>query len=148
MKVGDMFEHVDGYEDIYVTDVRDTCLTDGVSRRLLTLSNKLKLLEGVGCLNSKGMLLFYLNTVVSDKENEYQSDGLYLFAGLSAFGGEQTIYSLSDEDIVINGIHQAGVQHGGGRDADASVYDLSGRRVTGTPRAGVYIKGGRKIVVK
>ena len=31
---------------------------------------------------------------------------------------------------------------------DASLYDLSGRKVTGTPRRGIYIKGGRKVLVK
>lgn len=32
--------------------------------------------------------------------------------------------------------------------ADVSTYDLSGRKVTGTPRSGIYIKGGRKVLVK
>ena len=33
-------------------------------------------------------------------------------------------------------------------DADAKLYDLSGRAVTGMKKAGVYIKNGKKVVVK
>jgi len=32
--------------------------------------------------------------------------------------------------------------------ASEAVYDLSGRKVTGTPQHGLYIVGGRKVMVK
>lgn len=33
-------------------------------------------------------------------------------------------------------------------DLSEGIYDLSGRRVQGTPKKGVYIKGGKKVVIK
>ena len=32
--------------------------------------------------------------------------------------------------------------------SSAALYDLSGRRVTGTPTRGIYIQNGRKMVIK
>ena len=32
--------------------------------------------------------------------------------------------------------------------ADEKIYDLQGRRVNGQPRSGVYIKGGKKVIIK
>ena len=32
--------------------------------------------------------------------------------------------------------------------ADDKIYDLQGRRVNGQPRSGVYIKGGKKVIIK
>ena len=46
---------------ITVTKVVTLKTQDGVSRRCLTLSNGLELVEGIGCINSPGMLLFWLN---------------------------------------------------------------------------------------
>ena len=31
---------------------------------------------------------------------------------------------------------------------DAVLYDLSGRRVQGNPRSGIYVKNGKKIIIK
>jgi len=33
-------------------------------------------------------------------------------------------------------------------DANAPVYDLMGRRVNGTPQRGIYIKAGKKFIVR
>ncbi len=34
------------------------------------------------------------------------------------------------------------------RPADAAIYDLSGRRLSGTPSKGIYVRAGRKVVVR
>ena len=47
---------------------------------------------------------------------------------------------------VVSGINT--VKTAGDKIEDAVYYDLSGRRIAGAPRSGIYIKGGRKVVVK
>ena len=60
MEVGDGYLHVEGYDDVYVTETDSVALTDGKHKRL-TLNNGLVLIEGIGCINSPGMLFDYLN---------------------------------------------------------------------------------------
>ena len=55
MLPGDKYPSVEGHDDISVARVETMVTRDGVSRRLLTLSNGYRLLEGVGSLNSPGM---------------------------------------------------------------------------------------------
>ena len=61
MHEGDKFRSVEGHDDIVVDEVKQFTTRDG-SRRLLCLSNGYRILEGVGCLNSPGTFLFYLNS--------------------------------------------------------------------------------------
>lgn len=61
MQPGERFLSVEGHDDISVVNVRTMKTRDGISRRLLTLSNGYKLLEGIGCINSPGMFYCYLN---------------------------------------------------------------------------------------
>ena len=61
MQPGDRFPSVEGHDDISVISVRTMKTRDGISRRLLTLSNGYRLLEGIGCINSPGMFFCYLN---------------------------------------------------------------------------------------
>ncbi len=49
-------------------------------------------------------------------------------------------------DDLVTGI--GSVKSDAGRDVKPCLYDLSGRKVDGRPRPGVYIKDGRKVVVK
>jgi len=52
----------------------------------------------------------------------------------------------------ISWLHQyTGITDAASKDADSShkgMYDLQGRRVGGEPKAGIYIRGGRKVVVR
>ena len=66
MQVGDKYPHIEGHEDISVVNKETMTTPDGVNRRLLTLSNGCKILEGIGCLNSPGLYFFYLNPVLGD----------------------------------------------------------------------------------
>ena len=65
MEPGDSFQHVDGHDDIVVDSVGTLTTLDGLQRRLIYLSNGCQVAEGMGCLNSGGGLLFYLNPVNS-----------------------------------------------------------------------------------
>lgn len=57
----------------------------------------------------------------------------------------QSIISLRDSNGLTTGIGQA---QQGGLDSQAPVFDLSGRRVAGTVKGGVYIQNGHKFIVK
>lgn len=50
-----------------------------------------------------------------------------------------------DPDEIVTGIHNIESDHGS---ADSPVYDLMGRRVSGTLQKGVYVKNGKKVLVK
>ena len=87
MKEGDRYEHVEGYDDVWVSEIRKIAFDDGKIRKLFMLSNGLKLVEGIGCMGAIGNpLLGYLNPnrftdmiphknfafIMSFKENETQ----------------------------------------------------------------------------
>lgn len=57
----------------------------------------------------------------------------------------QGAISLSDSNDLPTGIGQA---QQGGLNSQAPVFDLSGRRVAGTVKGGVYIQNGHKFIVK
>ena len=58
---GEVYCKMPDGSELTVTKVDTLKTEDGVSRRRLTLSNGLDLIEGVGCTNSEGFLLFWLN---------------------------------------------------------------------------------------
>ena len=60
--VGDRYPASDAYTPIFVSTVEIVSTLDRVQRKLITLNNGLQLLEGIGCLNSNGLLLHYLYT--------------------------------------------------------------------------------------
>ena len=60
--VGDRYPASDACSPILVNTVETVSTLDGVQRKLITLDNGLQLLEGIGCLNSNGLLLHYLYT--------------------------------------------------------------------------------------
>lgn len=140
MKEGDKFMSVVGYQDISVVSVEKVKTSDGVARRLLTLSNGYKLLEGIGCLNSAGMFFFYLNPSSYMKFN----------CG-STILWEQCCYdSYEDNGTVIydtNGIFEMGISTQR-VEQTTPLYDLQGRHIDGQTKPGVYIRDGRKVVVK
>ncbi len=141
MQPGDRFPHVDGHEDIVVTQCGDTITDDGESRRTFLLSNGCEIIEGIGCVNSTGGLLFYLNpqksSIVwghlmyvfdvdeSEVNNHYEYKHYYLLEYI------QNILGMASPTIVQTTI---------GR-----MYDLNGRQVTNAP-PGIYIQNGKKYV--
>lgn len=139
MNPGDKYPSFEGYEDISVVSKTIMITRDGVSRQLLTLSNGCKLLEGIGCLNSLGLLFFYLNPAQNPKD--YQSYGLYQFVKRRGRNSNiEIVYQQGDEKTAgISEVKQAEF-------SAPTVYNLQGRRVNGTPRPGIYIREGRKVV--
>ena len=62
-------EVIEPHEVPYITEVCDTIVNNGISRKMYILDNGMKLVEGIGCINSPGMLLSWLNFKVGDSNN-------------------------------------------------------------------------------
>jgi hypothetical protein len=140
MTIGYTLPHVDGYEDVVVEHEEDVITLDGVTRKRWTLNNGYIIIEGIGCINSPGELLFYLNP---------QEDTPYKWAFLLSHKQDMNNDTATDvfeqnwEDV-ISGI--GFVQHSS--DAATRVFDLQGRRVTDAAQKGTYIVNGKKVVVR
>lgn len=145
MAKGDRFRSVEGYPDVWVTEARDTCTDDNVSRRMLTLSNGTVIVEGIGCVYSAGMLPAYLNPAA----NAYPDYGT-LFAGLSDFRtGEAAVFSMNMEAMAgYNGTASVAAPDATGSRRDGAVYSIDGRRLPDVPQRGIYIQNGKKIMAR
>ena len=140
MHVGDKYPSVPGHTDISVVNVETLVTRDGTSRRLITLDNGYKLLEGVGCLNSQGMFFFYLNPKLS-----YYNQKAFLVDYLDDIFSGNDIYKIDyyyDVDALLIGSTTVKNLK------TPTLFDLQGRRLQGKPQRGMYIRDGRKYVVK
>lgn len=139
---GDVYAYSQEGEPITVASVESFVADDKSSRILMTLSNNLKIIEGIGCINSPGTLIYYLNP---GKRN-HQICLLGWYGYKYAPGNLNLIFFQSFKDAareIVAGISDA-VQY----DYDNVIYDLQGRRLMQQPRKGVYIRDGRKVAVK
>ena len=135
MEVGEQYRHVEGYDDIMVTNKDAVILKDGKEHRRLELSNGLVLVEDLGCINSAGLLLDYLNPT---------DDCRWLNASLKyVLKGDNCLYAGVTPPAIDN-IEK--ITHPKSLQVQAS--DLQGRRITGTPHPGIYIQQGRKQMVR
>lgn len=58
---GELYFVTEGLDSVFVDEVDTLITNDGKSRRRLALSNGCRIVEGIGCVNSIGLYLFYLN---------------------------------------------------------------------------------------
>lgn len=146
MQVGDKFRHVEGLEDIYVTERRkctwnynSTCNHEITA---IFLSNHVTLLEGVGYERFNIVGPFSKTPDFFDYLNEHPNKKIQLEF---AIVGEERIYDL--------------IFDGGGSSVESitfnksqmpfDIFDLQGRRVKSQPtQKGLYIQNGRKVLVK
>lgn len=146
MQVGDKFRHVEGLEDIYVTERRkctwnynSTCNHEITA---IFLSNHVTLLEGVGYERFNIVGPFSKTPDFFDYLNEHPNKKTQLEF---AIVGEERIYDL--------------IFDGGGSSVESitfnksqmpfDIFDLQGRRVKSQPtQKGIYIQNGRKVLVK
>lgn len=141
MQVGDKYNSVAGYNDVSVVEITKVETKDGMSRKLFTLSNGLKLIEGIGCINSRGMLINYLNPPYFREDLPWRN-----VAFLSGFGlSGEWVYKQTIDDFANNNVGIEGVKMDEADDASAPLYDLLGRKVTGVPERGIYIRDKKKI---
>ena len=149
MEVGDKYRHVDGHDDISVTAIDSVMLNDGSKHRRLTLSNGLILIEGIGCINSPGMLFDYLNP----------SSGIkhwmcYLTLFFDNVEDDWMLTPLSDaiyeyrNPLIVN-THSLGIEDNlkMKKNKNEKIFNLNGQRIN-TLQKGLNIVDGNKIMVK
>ena len=116
----------------------------GIERRKLTLGNKF------------GNLGYWVEGIGANVQDCYMHPGWpisgsegYWCSMVKCFQDGVCIFTADDFLASTDGIKDVAVsEKDKALSEDASLYDLSGRKVTGTPRRGIYIKGGRKVLVK
>ena len=137
MEEGDVFQHVDDHDDIYVLKV--TSLDKNNYRKEFTLSNGVSFLEGKGCISSARQYFAYLNPVEDDVVEErltgYGKNGIYTDF---TFVTPQVFFTDRIQQVKMP--NEIGKKDG--------VYDLQGRKVQTPQRGGLYIQGGKKLVYK
>ena len=99
--VGDVYCLLADGTSLTVTNVSELKADDGISRRRLTLSNGFDLIEGVGCTNSPGFLLFWLNIQPSCKEKMNNFGLLTAFCDRAEDGSLKPILAR-DFDATVN----------------------------------------------
>ncbi len=148
MQVGDKYNSVAGHEDISVVKTDKITTNDEVERKLLILSNGLKIIEGIGCINSSGMFLNYLNPVLNDWIETCWLNATYLAAFDRYNEYDNPIYSRSVEEVIAESVGIVSVTMDKEDNISTPLYDLLGREVIGIPEPGIYIRNRKKIWVK
>ena len=139
MKSGDKFTTVEGYETVYVAEVKSVITKDGLTRKLYILSNGYKVIEGIGCTNSPGLLLFYLNPGLAPYNRSYLSFYGYHPKGTGTW---DAIYDGTGET---SGINNTLTEQ---RGKDSSFYNLKGLSIGYSPTKNkqVFIRNGKKFI--
>ena len=155
MNVGDKYPSVDGCDDITVTAIETVRTDDGRERRQLQLSNGLHIIEGIGCIDSRGEFLFYLNP--SEREQAFVYLRGYMHRSSNPEENKDILFwdILNNWDSWVPPTAVKSVKKDSFLKSSA-LYDLQGRRldsvgagpVPARLRKGVYIENGRKVVVK
>jgi hypothetical protein len=140
LQVGDRWPLADGREELTVVKADEMVMDYDYSwskpRRRLTLSNGLVVVEGIGCVNSPGMLFRYLNPSPSSQVN---SVCLQCYEDYTSQWHPDKSSLL--QPLGITSIHSSG-------NSITPCFDLQGRCLNGAPTKGMYIKDGKKHVVK
>ena len=146
MQPGDKFRSVEGKEDVYVVRKEKMAyyiLTDLKNPQGLLLSNGVFIMDNVGAAYHNGSWTDHVdvdffdyvhpNRGIRSRSLDYaQLGATRLYDDLS--DGSQTGISTLPADVQSN--HEKGI------------FDLSGRALKSTPSPGVYIRNGKKFIVK
>ena len=148
MSVGDKFRSVPGKDDITIVKKGKAWFsyshyTNQNTYDVFYLSNGSMIIENIGYLNIdapsennsiSGSFFDYLNL----------TEGYRIYMTLSLFGGKYIFDDILDGGT--NGIEA--VPAWNRFDRSGKVYDLNGRALKSTPASGIYIRNGKKFVVK
>lgn len=148
MQVGDKYNSVLGHDDVSVVKIEKITTNDGIERKFFILSNGLKIIEGIGCINSSGMFLNYLNPVIDRKDGPYWLNGSYLSVFRWFDEYDNPIYSRTLEEVIAGSVGIVPATMDKEDNISAPLYDLLGREIIGTPEPGIYIRNRKKIWVK
>ena len=115
-------------------------------------------IEGIGSIDAQGGLFNWMNDLFGTELvmtclNVFVDNNTIIYKAPDYTGApedEGYSYTTYRKDPffghLVTGI--GSVKSDAGRDVKPCLYDLSGRKVEGKPRPGVYICGGKKVVVK
>ena len=95
--VGDVYGQMADGTTLTVTKTDVMKTEDGVTRRILILSNGFELIEGVGCNFSSGLMLFWLNT-----KSDYKDIGVCISFGIKSANDTYTAILAQDYNVAIN----------------------------------------------
>ena len=141
LKAGDKYPTSSEVAPIYVNDIKTITTLDGIERKSFYLSNGLEIIEGIGCINSRALLVHYLYSTAPRYYlwSDWDVNSYELF--LCEYKRDNiSIYSkVPNTNTSIERIHK--LHH-------PIYFDLQGRRLTQKPAKGVYIQDGKKVVVK
>ena len=127
--------------DVTITKIDSVDTGHGRAREYI-LSNSLRIVEGVGCVNSLGGLIAY--QVVGETE-KWAAGTLFLYSVMVNDGMTNFFYFVNNEMIdQLTGIYTQTVEH----PKPDGIYDLTGKQIQGNPSKGIYIQNGKKYVVK
>lgn len=152
MKVGDKYPSLEGYEDIFVSRIDTVMTLDGRKRKQLELSNGLHIVEQIGCIDSSGEFLFYLNPAAIKQQVSilihygYRNDSEAEEQWIIQVDNDITKTRWPFDFSIVSSIQLPDNDNTG--ETQYNFYDLQGRRVTGTPRPGIRIRHGRKYIGK
>ncbi len=141
MKVGDKYASVEGYDDVWVMAITDTITEGNISRKLFTLSNGLKIVEGVGCINSPGIFLAYLNY-------SFDYNAIGIVSMIECKRDDVVLYTRSWEDVekeYTTGIQETTITT---EPKDKRIFNLQGQLLQGEPMRGIYIRDGKKMIAR
>lgn len=147
--VGSVYPHKDNPT---VETVDFVVLNDGSTKKRLTLSNGMEVVEDIGCVNGYGELLNY-QSWPTFMVNEYYSKATKMkyYKNVKA----DVLNTWYSEDIDAPCLYSHNGLEGEGitsvkteMPATPGLFDLQGRRVNGQPQRGIYVKDGRKTMVK
>jgi hypothetical protein len=135
-------------DDFTVEEVTENVTLDGVKRRQQKLDNGLIIIEGIGCINSTGMLLCYLNPLPIVANVSYLTFNLGILCHMFYLdnGIKCDVINRSYSDYAKS--HSNGITEilASDRASAGKCYSLSGVPLKSPPAKGVYIQGGRKRV--
>ena len=97
------------------------------------------------------MVAMKMKNMMTTREIYYHGDSVREYLNVCVVGNElvyKNPHYVQDVffDDLVTGIGR--IKSDAGRDVKPCLYDLSGRKVEGRPRPGVYIKDGRMVVIK
>ena len=150
MKPGDCFRYVDGHDDTVVDSVSTLTTIDGEQRRLIYLSNGCQVAEGLGCLNSRGGMFFYLNALESAYDIGFMWAFVSSYSEMAGYSNSPDVYlhSLQKERETVLAWIPSATKSVLSAGTPTILFDLQGRQLQGKPERGVYIQDGRKVVIK
>lgn len=132
LQEGDRYAaEVDGHPEVIVENVDSVIDNQGRERRRLTLSNGCVIIEGIGCINSRGMLLSYLNP--------HEATGDYIF-WLFWKVDEDVVFHQNVDESTLGIADSLVLSHA---ETNGFGYTLNGIRMT-QPKRGIIIKDGKK----